>query len=144
MDPVATVDDRGGVSGPTVTASAAIPPSARSTRWTATHCEPTPRYCRGWGGDAHLGAVRSFSFGDEPYWVRITRVADSQVRTTFVLVVSNCGCPPMKGRPNIDVSLAAFRELASPGQGRIRVRVERIDGVPSGPTAPPTSTEETP
>jgi hypothetical protein len=107
-------------------------------KWTATYCKPTPKYCRSWGGDAHLAAVRSFKWGNEPYWVRVSRVADGQVRTTTVLVVSYCDC----GSHNIDLSIAAYRELDPTEHGRITVSVTRIDGVPT--RLPNTDTEVAP
>jgi hypothetical protein len=107
--------------------SPSVPPEPAAANWTATWCAPTPRYCHGWGGGAHLGAVHSFRFGDEPYWVRVSRTADGVVRTTTVLIVSFCGC----GGHNVDLSPAAFRELAPTSLGRIRVSLERVDGVPT-------------
>lgn len=101
-------------------------------KWTATWCAPTPTKCRHWGGDAHLAAVRSFTWGDDPYWVRITRVTGGHVNTTYALVVSYCGCRQrVSGRPNIDLSPSAFRELGPTSRGVLRVRVERVDGVPA-------------
>jgi hypothetical protein len=124
--------------------AAPLPDTATGgTKFTATYCAPTPKYCRNWGGDAHLAAVRSFSYGDEPYWVRVTRVTDGHVNTTTVLVVSNCGCGSRRhGWPNIDVSPAAFRELGPLSAGVLEVRVERIDGVPT--VLPATDTGGTP
>lgn len=107
----------------------------------ATWCAPTPTRCHGWGGSAHLGAVPSFHFGDEPYTVRVQRVVGGEVRTTFVTVVSDCGCGDRHGKPTlIDLSLAAFRDLGPLWRGVITVTVERVDGVPTGPrpTLPPT------
>jgi len=107
------------------------PDTATLQRFTATWCAPTPRYCKGWGGDAHVAAVRSFRFGDEPYWVRVSRVTSGEVRSTVVRVVSFCACMKRGGRPSIDMSPAAFRELGPLSRGVLRVTVERIDGVPT-------------
>lgn len=38
---------------------------------TATWCAPTPTQCHGWGGDARLGAVFGFRWGDMPWWARV-------------------------------------------------------------------------
>ena len=83
-------------------------------RW----CAPTPKYCIGWGGDAHLGAVRSFTWGDTPYRVRVCRLSTC----TTVLVVSYCACPATL----IDLSPSSFDDLAPLSRGTIRVRVEGL------------------
>lgn len=97
----------------------------------ATWCAPTPKYCHGWGGKAHLGAVPSFRYGDPPYRV----VVHHGDRSTVVLVVSFCACP---GARIIDLSPAAFSELAPMSLGVIPVTLEELG---SGPTPPPTDTE---
>ena len=106
--------------GPSVADPSVIPPAGRAVSGTATWCAPTPRYCHGWGGNAHLGAVASFRWGDEPYFVQVT----SGGRSTVVQVVSYCACGPTL----IDLSPAAFRELAPLSRGRIQVVVRRLDG----------------
>jgi hypothetical protein len=100
---------------------------------SATWCAPTPTQCQSWGGDAKLGAVFGFRFGDEPYRVRVSR-GD---RSVDVLVVSHCACG---GTHNaIDLSPAAFRVLAPLSRGRVEVAVEDLRGMP-GVTLPPTDT----
>jgi hypothetical protein len=98
---------------------------------SATWCAPTPTQCQSWGGDAQLGAVFGFRWGDEPYRVRVWR-GD---RSVDVLVVSHCACG---GTHNaIDLSPAAFRVLAPLSRGRVDVAVEDLRGMP-GVTLPPT------
>ena len=89
---------------------------------SATWCAPTPTICKRWGGDAKLAALPGFS--GKSYTVRVIYGE----RSVLVSVVSTCGC-------GIDLSPAAFRELAPLSRGRIPVLVE-------GPiTLPPTSTK---
>lgn len=104
---------------------------------SATYCAPTPRYCGGWGGNAHLGAVESFRYGDRPYNVEVCLLEDLNQCTT-VKVVSYCDC----GKTLIDLSPSAFDDLAPLWRGRIKVSVERVGSAPSGPTPtlPPTDT----
>lgn len=89
-----------------------------SAIWTAdaTWCAPTPTHCRDWGDGAMLAALNSFRHGDRPYWVRVAR-GDRHVD---VLVVSHCGCPT----GGIDLSPAAFRQLAPLSRGRIAVTIQ--------------------
>jgi hypothetical protein len=97
-----------------------VPQSDISTAiWSgsATWCAPTKTQCGGWGGDAHLGAVHSFRFGDMPYSVRVCRGS-----CTVVLVVSHCACGGSDAA--IDLSPAAFAELAELSRGRITISVE--------------------
>jgi hypothetical protein len=110
------------------------PTAMTGTTGTATYCAPTPDYCQGWGGDAHLGAVRSFTFGDRPYGVRVCRT-DVQACTS-VRVVSHCACG---GDTVIDLSVAAFRELGPLALGRVPVQVTVERGGPTV-TTPPTDT----
>jgi hypothetical protein len=94
---------------------------------SATWCAPTPTQCQGWGGNARLGAVNSFRFGDEPYPVRVWR-GDIYVDVT---VVSFCGC---RGTLHaIDLSPAAFEVLAPLSAGRIDVSVEVLVDLPPDP-----------
>lgn len=87
---------------------------------SASWCAPTPRYCRGWGGDAHVAAVGSFSYGDKPYTVRVRGTNG----VTTVTVVSYGVLP--KGRV-IDLSPASFREACGPqSMGVCRVTVEGL------------------
>jgi hypothetical protein len=110
-------------------------------RGWATWCAPKGRYCQGWD-TRYVGAVPSFRWGDDPYWVQVCRL-DAPATCTQVLVVSYCGCGDRRGRPTvIDLSVPAFGELAPHGDGVVLVTVERIDGAPNGPTLPPTSTED--
>jgi hypothetical protein len=92
---------------------ARLPDTATDVAGTATWCAPTPRYCHGWGGTAHLGAMASFRYGDRPYLVTVRRGSAK----TIVRVVSYCDC----GSTLIDLSPAAFRDLAPLSRGRIRV-----------------------
>lgn len=91
---------------------------------TATWCAPTATRCTGWGGDAKLGAVNGFRFGDDPYWLRISRGS----RHVDVLVVSFCACGGTDAA--IDLSRSAFAVLAPLSRGRIAVTLEAI---PEGP-----------
>jgi hypothetical protein len=100
----------------------------------ATFCAPTPTHCQNWGGDAHLGAVPTFHYGDEPYQVTVRHDA----RHTVVTVVSYCACGDRAGTPTvIDLSPAAFSDLAPLSAGVIEVTI-----VVEGPrmTLPPTDT----
>lgn len=101
----------------------------------ATWCAPTPTHCQTWGGDAHLGAAPSFTFGDDPYRVRVC-TQESPTRCTIVTVVSFCACAA--GRI-IDLSPAAFSELDDLSRGVIPVSVEWLPR--SGLTPPATETE---
>lgn len=132
----------GGVIPPTTPTSGSdealgvLPVTSTIQTGTATYCAPTPRYCHGWGGTARLGAVKSFRWGDRPYYVRVRSGGHSVV----VKVVSYCAC----GVTLIDLSPYAFQRLAPLWKGRIRVTVERVGhgSVSKGPVAtlPPTST----
>lgn len=97
----------------------------------ASWCAPTPTRCQAWGGSAHLGAMPGFRFGDEPYRVRVATL-DGR-RSTIVTVVSYCGCP---GARVIDLSPAAFAELAPQSIGLVAVTVEvLVDSVDVPPLA---------
>jgi hypothetical protein len=111
-----------------------VPDTATAETGTATWCAPTPRYCQSWGGSAMKGAVQSFRYGDTPYRVKVCRVGTS--RCTTVTVVSFCAC----GNTLIDLSPAAFRQLAPLSRGRIRVTMTKGGRI----VLPPTSTEVTP
>ncbi len=92
----------------------------------ATWCAPTPTRCQRWGGDARLGAVPSFRWGDTPYPVRVSYGG----RSTIVQVVSFCACGDRHGEPTaIDISPAAFESLAPLSRGVIRVEVQRLDTI---------------
>lgn len=95
----------------------------------ATWCAPTPTHCQSWGGDAHLAAVPSFRYGERPY--RLTVCLPARTRCTVVEVVSFCAC----GSADIDLSPAAFRDLADTSAGRIRVTIS--DARPGPATTPP-------
>lgn len=97
----------------------------------ATWCAPTPTHCQSWGGDAHLAAVPDFHFGDRPYRV----VVHYRGHRTTVTVVSFCAC----GGRIIDLSPAAFADLAPLSHGVIEVTVEDLRG--PAPTPPPTDVE---
>lgn len=104
----------------------------------ASWCAPTPTHCQSWGGDARLGAVPSFSFGDKPYLVNVCRQDDTS-RCTTVRVVSFCGC----GNKAIDLSPAAFVEIARIGDESRRATLDRgvVPVIISRFSLPPTSTE---
>ena len=87
----------------------------------ASWCAPTPTHCQTWGGDALVGAVPSFRFGDRPYRV-IVRRQDDPSRFVIVTIVSNCAC----GEHVIDLSPAAFRKLAPQSVGEVAVSIEDI------------------
>lgn len=115
-------------------------PAAVTIRGWATYCAPTPDYCQSWGGDAHLGAVPSFTYGDEPYRVTVWH-GD---RSTTVTVVSYCACGDRRGIPTvIDLSPAAFAELAPLSTGVISVVLQPARGSQDAPrmTLPPTDSE---
>lgn len=103
--------------------TSSLPPSAVILA-QATWCKPTPTQCQNWGGDAKVAGVHSFTFGDVPYWVRVTRGS----KHVDVLVVSHCACQDRSDR--IDLSASAFLELAPLSRGRIDVEVMDI---PEGP-----------
>lgn len=90
--------------------------------------------------DAAAGPVlrRALGPGWRGSWVRVSRVADGQVRTVTVVLSDWCACGSRHGQPTLlDLDDQAFADLAPLGSGVITVRWERIDGVPSH-TAPPT------
>ena len=97
----------------------------------AAWCAPTLTQCQSWGPPAKLGAVSSFTWGDVPYRVRVCR-QDGDGACVAVAVVSFCECA---GDRVIDLSPAAFAELAPLSRGLVAVTVER--GGPSV-TLPPT------
>jgi hypothetical protein len=88
----------------------------------ASWCAPTPTQCQRWGGQAKLGAVHSFRWGDRPYRVRVCRQVGPAACVT-VTVVSYCGCPD--GRA-IDLSPYAFGKLAPLSRGLVAVTVEEL------------------
>jgi hypothetical protein len=90
----------------------------------ATWCKPTPKYCQGWGGKATVGAVYGFTWGDEPYWVRV----EYRGKKSDVLIVSHCACNNSHGY--IDLSPYAFEKLAPLWRGRIDVTVRSLDVPP--------------
>lgn len=95
----------------------------------ATWCAPTPTHCQSWGGNAKLGAVSGYA-GD-PYTV----VVHHGSRSVVVTVVSSCACGMRHGKDTvIDLSPAAFRQLAPLSLGVIDVVVERADGISLPPT----------
>jgi hypothetical protein len=100
----------------------------------ATWCAPTPTHCQSWGGGALVGAVPSFSYGDEPYLAEVC----SGGACVTVTVVSYCACGDRGGEPTvIDLSPAAFSRLAPLSAGVIDVTMES-----GGPAAlPPTDTD---
>ena len=100
---------------------------------TASYCAPTPTKCQSWGGSAKLGAMPSFRYGDRPFRVNVCRLDSSAC--VSVKIVSYCAC----GTHVIDLSPAAFRELAPLSAGIVRVTVEW-----GGAELPPTSTEAMP
>jgi len=105
-----------------------------SLRGWATWCAPTPTRCQGWGGDAHLGAVPSFTYGATPYNVTVCH----EGACTYVRVVSYCACGDRQGIPTvIDLSPAAFRDLAPLSAGVIDVSIE----LGGAATLPPTDAE---
>jgi hypothetical protein len=93
-------------------------------RGWATWCAPTPTHCESWGGGRLVGAVRSFSDGDAPYFVQVCGFEGGRTSCVHILVVSHCACGDRDGIPTvIDLSPAAFAELAPLERGRIRVEV---------------------
>ncbi len=93
----------------------------------ATYCAPTPTRCQSWGGGRHLGAVPSFHYGDDPYLVKVC----SDSGCTQVLVVSYCACGDRNGIPTvIDLSPAAFRDIAPLSVGVVRVTLSAGSAVP--------------
>jgi hypothetical protein len=96
----------------------------------ATWCAPTPTKCQSWGGDAHKGAVPGYD--GHPYSVLVC-LADGPA-CTDVTVVSSCACGDRNGKATvIDLSPAAFRDLAPTSVGVIDVTLERF-------VLPPTDT----
>lgn len=108
---------------PAPSAGVSVPAPTRY-RASATWCAPTPTQCQDWGGNAKLGAVYGFRFGDRPYPVRVSRGGNAVV----VTVVSHCACRGTDAA--IDLSPSAFVELAPLSRGRIDVTVEVLDGQP--------------
>jgi expansin (peptidoglycan-binding protein) len=73
-------------------------------------------------GPGLYGAVPSWHYGDRPYPLRVCR-GD---RCVTVIVRDFCACGDRHGRPTvIDLSPAAFSELAPLSRGVISVRLER-------------------
>jgi Lytic transglycolase len=86
----------------------------------------------------YYGAVNSFRWGDDQYIVQVC--APKYHACTHVRIVDFCACGDRHGIATvIDLSPAAFRELAPLGRGVIRVEV-------SGPITklPATDSEEIP
>lgn len=127
----------GGAPQPTPALTTA--PSAEPyQRGWATWCAPTPTQCQSWGGDARLGAMPSFRWGDAPF---AARVCTDGTACTTVTVVSFCACGDRHGIPTvIDLSPAAMEAIEPDYRrlGIVRVTVE----FPAGPrlTLPPTDT----
>lgn len=96
-------------------------------RW----CAPTKTKCHGWGGQAKLGALNTFRFGDKPYTLRVWRGR----RHVDVRIVSFCACANRADR--IDLSPSAFARLAPLSRGVLRVEIEDLRGI----KLPPTDTE---
>jgi hypothetical protein len=83
-----------------------------------------------------VGAVPSFTFGDEPYPVQVCAFEGGQANCVLVTVVSYCACGDRRGEPTvIDLSPAAFRSLAPLSAGIVRVVVDHLR---PGLTLPPT------
>lgn len=140
VEPVAP-DQPSTSEGAGQTTGGAPPAAARTQRGWATWCAPTPTKCQGWGGGAMVGAVRSFTFGDDPYVVQVCAFGDGRTACTHVRVVSHCACGDRHGIPTvIDLSPAAFRDLAPLSRGVIRVEVSGAIDIP----LPPTDTEDRP
>ncbi len=133
-----------GAPAQTVAPQVEIAPAIEGARGWATYCAPTPDRCQRWGGDAHLGAVRSFSWGDDPYIVQVCAFGGGRTSCTHVTVVSYCACGDRHGIPTvIDLSPAAFVDIAgSLGPGVIRVEVSGpVSGHLPRTTLPPTDVE---
>ena len=95
----------------------------------ATWCAPTATHCHGWAPPAKLGAVPGYD--GTPYLARVSRGS----RSVVVRVVSFCACGDRAGKSTvIDLSPAAFVELAPLSAGVIDVTVERLDGIALPPT----------
>lgn len=99
----------------------------------ATWCAPTPTHCQGWGGEAHVGAVPGYH--GPRYAAKVCR-EDDPARCVTVTVLSWCACGQRHGRDTvIDLSPAAFRELAPTSRGIVLVTVESVDiGLPATDT----------
>lgn len=141
-----------GVSG-SLGASPFVPPAVASPPQTqlgtaleagwATWCAETATKCKGWN-TRYVGAVQSFTHGDEPYGVQVCLLEDPAT-CTHVVVVSHCACGDRGGEATvIDLSPPAFRELAPQSRGVIRVTVEGPIPVPDRPamTLPATDQED--
>ena len=76
-------------------------------------------------GPGWYGAVHSWRFGDERYAVQVCALDEGRlVACTHVIVRDYCACGSRHGEPTvIDLSPAAFRELAPLSRGVIRVEV---------------------
>lgn len=88
-------------------------------------------------GSGYYGAVHTWRFGRDPFAVQVC-LADRPGTCTHVVVRDFCACGHRHGEPTvIDLSPAAFRELAPLSRGVIRVTVSgRID-IPLPPTDTP-------
>ncbi len=127
----------GGAPSPTTEIGTAL-----EAGW-ATWCAETATKCKGWD-TRWVGAVPSFTHGDEPYGVQVCLLEDPTT-CTHVVVVSHCACGDRHGDPTvIDLSPPAFRELAPLRRGVIRVTVEGPIPVPDRPamTLPATDEED--
>lgn len=128
---------RAGTSGrPSPTGAIGAALVSGGLRGWATWCAPTPTHCQSWGDGAMVGAVPSFSFGDEPYPVQVCAFEGGQANCVLVTVTSYCACGDRRGEPTIiDLSPAAFRSLAPLRAGIVRVVVDHVQ---PGMTLPPT------
>lgn len=126
----------GGAPSPTTE----LGPVAAGERGWATYCAETATHCHGWD-TRYVGAVQSFTYGDEPYGVQVCRV-DRPTTCTHVVVVSHCACGDRHGEATvIDLSPPAFAELAPLSRGVVRVTVEGPIEVPTM-TLPATDEED--
>ena len=94
---------------------------------------------KGWAsyyddGPGHYGAVHSWRWGDERYAVQVC--LQDRSACTYVMVRDYCACRDRHGDPTvIDLSPAAFRDLAPLSRGIVKVVVK---GPVPFSTLPPT------
>lgn len=85
-------------------------------------------------GAGYYGAVRSWSWGDDPYAVQVC-LADRPGTCTHVVIRDYCACGDRHGEATvIDLSPSAFRELAPLSRGIVRVTVSDPIDIPLPPT----------
>lgn len=90
-------------------------------------------------GPGLYGAVRSWHWGDDPYMVLVSSIRNGRIVSVHVMVRDYCQCGSRHGIPTvIDLSPAAFRELAPLSAGIVRVQVSGPIRVPLGPSTLPT------